>query len=106
MVKYDENGLVFYGTFKESVGLVGNGTPSFILTNLKKADDGVTYCCYVNTKLAPSGSHGNNYEKCTLLEIVGKATEAVLTYVPFNALVVSKPCQIVGEITNTKNRNV
>ena len=77
MVKYDESGLVFYGTFNESVGLVGNGTPSFILINLKNADNGVEYCCDVNTKLAPSGRQGNNDAKCTILKILGKARSRI-----------------------------
>ena len=77
MVKYDHTGvLLFYGSFNESVGLVRNGTPSFMLMNLK-FDDGATYCCDVNTK-ETGGGQGHSETECTQLKILGETSNVCL----------------------------
>ena len=75
MVKYDKNGIVFYGSFDQSVAMLQNGTTSFMLLNLKNEDKG-TYCCEVNTRLLASGERGESDTECTQLIIYG---ESILT---------------------------
>ena len=70
MIKFSgHTGVVWYKSYKGSVGLTRNGTSSFVLINLKKNDE-QKYCCEVNIK--SRGSEGDYEESCTELRILGK----------------------------------
>lgn len=78
MVKYAKDGIIFYGSFNQSVVILQNGTTSFMLLNLKTEDKG-TYCCEVNTKVLGSGQRGESDTKCTKLIILGESPLAKIT---------------------------
>ena len=78
MVKYAKDGIVFYGSFNQSVVILQNGTTSFMLLNLKTEDIG-TYCCEVNTKFLASGQRGESDTECTKLIILGESPLAKIT---------------------------
>jgi len=72
MIKYSANHtvVVWYNSYKGSVGLTRNGTSSFTLINLKRSDE-KRYCCEVIIK-SKGGSEGYYQESCTELLILGK----------------------------------
>ncbi|KAJ7371580.1 hypothetical protein OS493_024255 [Desmophyllum pertusum] len=71
MIKYSDVGFVIYKHFKGSVGMVKNGTPAFMLINLKWSDDGTNFCCKVGTKTT-TGSEGDTYVDCVALKVLGE----------------------------------
>ena len=72
MIIYTEsNGASTYDPYKGRVTLARNGTPSFMLINLTRGNDGKKYCLKVLTKEADSAK---NYWDCLRLKILGKVT--------------------------------
>ena len=71
MIKYSDVGIVIYKPFKGSVGMVKNGTPAFMLINLKWSDDETNFCFKVATK-STKGLDGNIYVDCVALKLLGE----------------------------------
>ncbi|KAL9964707.1 hypothetical protein ACROYT_G028383 [Oculina patagonica] len=70
MIKYSHDvGVVIYDGFTGSVGLAANGTPAFILTNLKLSDDKAKFCCKVGIK-RKRDSRGYILKHCVVLNLL------------------------------------
>lgn len=73
MITYRHDaGDVTYEPFIGSVGMAKNGTPAFMLINLKWSDDRTNFCFKVGTTSTKAKAKGRIYMDCVALKVLGE----------------------------------